>query len=152
MKKRFMLVILVMTFSFVLSACGDSSVDRLEREVDELSEQVETLTQENASLTEENQSLTNELDSLKGQVKASDTTLISTIFWKDGKIYYVDNCQFYSDSFCSKPVESTNLRFYSPIVLRIQLSNGNNAYFTFSNGGIVWSVDKPRFREVELEE
>lgn len=152
MKKRFMLAILVMTFSFALSACGDSSAERLEGEVSELSEQVETLTQENASLTEENQSLTNEIDSLKGQAKASDSALISTIFWRDGKTYYVDNCQFYSDCFCSKPVDSTNLRFYSPIVLRIQLSNGNNAYFTLSNGGIVWSVDKPYFDEVELDE
>ena len=151
MKKRFILVVLVIVSLFSFSACNNSDVDNLKNEINELQAQIEALTQENTSLEEEKNSLTKELDSLKGQVNSSDTALISIIFWKDGNTYYVENCQFYSDCFCSDQVKSANLRFYTPICFRIQLSNGNNVYLTLSNNGIVWSVDKPYFREVELE-
>lgn len=148
MKKRFILGLCILTLSLILSACGTSDVERLEEKVESLSQQVATLKEENKSLSEENKALNSDIISLKGQVKASDTSLISTIFWKDGNVYSVEDCSFYYDSFCSKAVDST-LSFYSPISIRIELSNGNNVYFTLSNEGIVWSVDKPYFSEVE---
>lgn len=149
MKKRFILVFIIMTLSLMLTSCGTSNVERLEAKVEDLRDQLSTLQEENNSLVEENNALTSDIITLKGQVNSSDTSLISTIFWKDGNIYYVENCKFYSDSFCSKAVDSTSLRFYCPIAIRIELSNGNNVYFTLSNEGIVWSVDKPYFYEVE---
>lgn len=152
MKKRFLLVILALLTIVSLSACGKSKEENLEAQVAELESELGTLRQENSSLKEENSSLTSEVNSLTGQINASDTELITTIFWRDGKTYYVENCQFYSDCYCSSSIDSQALRFYSPTALKIELSNSNNVYFTLSSQGIVWSVNKPSFREVPVEE
>lgn len=152
MKKRLVFVFCTLMFLFSLSACGTSKVDRMENEINDLKSQVKSLTEENNSLQEKNISFAKEIDRLNGLFKSSDTELISIIFWYDGNLYTVGNCKFYSDEFCSKQVDSTNIRFYNKISYPLELENGNRVFFSLSNKGIVWSVDEPYFEKVELEE
>lgn len=149
MKKRFFMLVVAMFTIFSCTACGSSKAERLEREVKELESTIEYLTEENSSLSQEVISLTHDVDSLNGLINSSDTALIPTIFWSDGNTYLAENCTFYYDCFCSVEVSSSNLRFSSPISLKIELANGNNAYVSLSNKGVVWSVRRPNFDEVE---
>lgn len=150
MKKRLLSIVLIMFAIFMLSGCDNSKSEQYKRTIQELDENIKILEGENDELKSEVENLQNEVDSCNGLISSSDTSLIQTIFWEDGKIYYVENCSFYTDSYCSQPLVSEYIRFYSPIALQIELENGNSAYFSLSNQGIIWSVDRPRFQEVDF--
>ena len=139
--KRFLILFFCVILVLSLSACGNDD----ENTVQELQSQIETLEQEKASLERE-------VDSLK-KMDVSDNSLLSRVLWGDSADYYVDDEEFnfYSDCYCSNKIETPveSLRFYNPTALRFELDNGNMVYFTLSNEGIVYSVNMPRFSEIE---
>ena len=152
MKMRLLSIVLTLFAILILAGCGDSQSAKYEETIQELEENIQALEGENEALENEISEFQNEVDYLNGLVDSSDTALLQTIFWEDDNIYYVENCQFYTDSYCSQELISEYIRFYSSTTLKIELKNGNTAYCSLSNHGIIWSVDKPRFKEVDFGE
>ena len=147
MKKRFAITLITaLLLVFTLSSCGPDYKGMYEDRV----QRVDELTQENQELKQEVDSLKQERNKLLGYANSSSDQFLSTVFWSDGNTYVVGNCKFYSDAYCSQQV-TKNLLFTSSVSLDIELANGNDVYCSFSNEGIVWSVDRPRFKEVTSE-
>lgn len=151
MKTRLLSIVLTLFAVLMLAGCGDSKSEQYEATIQQLEENIQALEGEKEALGDEIVELQSEIDYLNELANSSDSSLIATIFWEDGNIYYVENCRFFTDSYCSQELISEYIRFYSPTALKIGLENGNSAYCSFSNHGIIWSVDKPRFKEVNFE-
>lgn len=151
MKMRLLSIVLVLFAVLMLAGCGSSKSEQYEETIQELEENIQVLEGEKETLENELAEFESEIDYLNELANSSDSSLIATIFWEDGNIYYVENCRFFTDSYCSQELISEYIRFYSPNALKIGLENGNTAYCSFSNHGIIWSVDKPRFKEVNFE-
>ena len=151
MKMRLLSIVLVLFAVLMLAGCGSSKSEQYEETIQELEENIQVLEGEKETLENELAEFESEIDYLNELANSSDSSLIATIFWEVGNIYYVENCRFFTDSYCSQELISEYIRFYSPTALKIGLENGNTAYCSFSNHGIIWSVDKPRFKEVNFE-
>ena len=151
MKMRLLSIVLVLFAVLMLAGCGSSKSEQYEETIQELEENIQVLEGEKETLENELAEFESEIDYLNELANSSDSSLIATIFWEDGNIYYVENCRFFTDSYCSQELISEYIRFYSPTALKIGLENGNTAYCSFSNHGIIGSVDKPRFKEVNFE-
>lgn len=148
MKRLLIIAFSLFVALLVFTGCG-SSTD-YEDQVAELQESNQLLQEENEELQTQVDELTSEVEYLNGIVNSNEDEILQTVFWEDGKIYLVENVKFYTDKFCSEELVSEYVRFYSPQCLRIELSNGNTVYCSLSNHGIVWSVDSPRFKEIDF--
>lgn len=111
---------------------------------------IEELEYQVNQLKEENETLISERDYYKGMVNSSDTEFFQIFFWQTDSLYSDPEMQFYSDCYCSQPIDSPV--FVSDKSIGVELKNGFYVFAAMSTDGLVWSTDGPNLNPIEIEE
>lgn len=144
---RIITTILMLTLmASMLAGCAKKEPEEpTEEEV-----RIEELEYQVNQLKEENETLTSDMEYYKSMVNSSDTEFFQIFFWQTGSLYSAGDMQFYSDCFCSQPIESPV--FVSNKSIGVELENGFYVFAALSTEGLVWSTDGPNLNPIEIEE
>lgn len=144
-------ILIVILLAIIFKGCGTAKNNKNER----LREQISSLQKENEEMSTQLETVQAELSTTQAELQNTKSvgqidqnSFVAAMFWQDGNFYEDTETEFYSDPFCSSRVEGT-LRFSSPIICGIDLSNGQTVYAVLSNSGIVYSVYEPDLEIVE---
>lgn len=177
MKKITALLLLTLIATFIFGCGKDNdTIDRLEKCIDRTLKRCDEYEEQVAELKTKNYELMATIDALNAQIskqesdnaqsstssnsaETSNTNTINYIvdysqsnsylavkFWIDGKKYFDSNTTWYSDYHCSTKVTNT-VTIISPIIDKLEISNGYTVYSCMSSNGLVYSSSRPFLKE-----